>query len=131
VTVDGGNLYWTNVGDGTIGAVTLGPGCTGPAGRPQIVVTGASQPEGVAVGGSVLYWSNAGTGTIGSFDGKTVNQTFITGASEPIGLTVGGGYLFWANAGTGSIGALNLAGGNSNPTYVQDANHPYGLAFGP
>ena len=57
---------------------------TGP--NPNFI-TGATNPDGLAVDGSHIYWANSGSGTIGraNLDGTGVNQGFITGAASPTG----------------------------------------------
>ncbi|HEY1343555.1 MAG TPA: hypothetical protein VGF54_01045 [Streptosporangiaceae bacterium] len=56
----------------------------------QSLVTGASNPAGMAAGTASVYWTNNGGNTIGrvDLDGQNASQTFITGASGPRGVAV-------------------------------------------
>ena len=93
VAVGGGYVYWTDITNNTIGRASLAD----PQGTANdAFITGASDPEGIAVDSSHIYWSNSGDfgdvvpnpNTIGraNLDGTGVDQTFITGASTPEGL---------------------------------------------
>ena len=61
VAVEGGYIYWPNLGTGTIGRASL----TGPE-LEQSWVSGANLPEGIAANGSTVFWTNRTSGTIGS-----------------------------------------------------------------
>jgi hypothetical protein len=81
VAVDEGHLYWTNPGPlhgesglpprplkgaGTVGRATIDPALCGAEPVPCKVdpeyITGATEPEGVAVEAEYLYWANVGQG---------------------------------------------------------------------
>ena len=53
-------------------------------------ITGATNPDGLAVDGSHIYWANSGSTTIGraNLDGVGVNQGFIPGAPSPTGVAL-------------------------------------------
>jgi hypothetical protein len=78
-------VYWTNAG-----ANTVGRGNLDGSGVNQSFITGANNPQGVAVDGSHVYWTNAAANTVGraNLDGSGVNQSFITGANLPAGVAV-------------------------------------------
>ena len=97
VAVDGGHVYWANLGEGA------GPTANGTIGRASIdgtgversFLTGVGTPGGVAVDDAHIYWTNVGqgnpsNGTIGraSIDGTGVARSFLTGVGTPIALAV-------------------------------------------
>ena len=78
VAVDGGHVYWANLGSGTIGRANIDG-----SGVNQSFITGASNPYGVAVDGAHVYWTNNATGIRSAAQTLTevgVKQNFITGA---------------------------------------------------
>jgi hypothetical protein len=123
MSVSGGFLYWANPSADAIGRAKLnGEGAASEV--EEEFITGASNPQYVAVDGEHIYWTNAadgkdGTGTIGraklgASGVEEVNQGFITGASNPTGIAVDSGaeFLYWGNAGsarpTRTIGRAKL-----------------------
>ena len=54
------------------------------------LVTGLSNPLGIAVSGADLFVTNAGTDTIGEYTtaGATVNAALVTGLSAPEGIAI-------------------------------------------
>jgi hypothetical protein len=87
LAVDGQHVDWTGLDSG---APPIGgpPSLTGTIGRanldgsgvePRFIITGASDPTGVAVDAAHVYWINLFTGTIGraNLDGSGVDQSFI------------------------------------------------------
>jgi hypothetical protein len=127
VAVDAAHVYWTNVGNGTIGRANLDG-----TGANQSFITGANLPTGVAVDAAHIYWTNNGNGTIGraELDGTTAKtQSYITGANGPWGVAVDAGYVYWTNAGNGTIGRANLRGiTTKNQSFVTGADGPRGVA---
>jgi hypothetical protein len=100
VAVGNGFIYWSDAANNTIGRASLA-NLSGTVN--DRFITGASDPQGVAVDARYIYWSNSGQGgtatdrnTIGraNVDGTGVNQRFITGASIPYGLQVDNGGVF-------------------------------------
>ena len=79
-----GHLYWANSGNGTIMEANL------DGTNPQTIVTGQSNPVGIAVDAQHLYWANRDSGTIAeaNLDG-TNPQTIVSGQSDAQGMTVG------------------------------------------
>jgi len=83
VAVDSSHIYWANYLGGTINEAPLAGGTA------TTLVTGQSDPVGVAVYGGRLYWNNLGTGTIdeANLNGTGVT-TLVTGQYDPGGLAV-------------------------------------------
>jgi WD40-like Beta Propeller Repeat len=139
VAVDAGHIYWVSPEAGTISRDDLN--CEG---EPEVIVTGASNPQYVAVNAEHIYWTNAGdgkkeTGTIGraKLDGEEVDESFIKGATNPQGIALDGEHIYWSNAGeelpTRTIGRATLAGGSVDQVFVQvdsglQRTTPQGLA---
>jgi hypothetical protein len=101
VTVDANHIYWTNTGcldslerprdeGGTIGRADING--TEASIEPEFI-TGASDPQGIAVNAENIYWANKeapkaiGRATI---EGKEVTQKFYKpdGSREPIGVAL-------------------------------------------
>lgn len=134
-------LYWSNVGGGTIGTASIDG-----TGVDQSLITGGNESEGMATLGQYVYWANYGSGTIGraEINGSDVNQSFITGADDPEGVAVDGQYIYWANTGatatSGSIGRADIDGSNVDQSFITgttgptavavDAEHIYWANFG-
>jgi hypothetical protein len=121
VAVDAGHVYWTNTGPleqfgepengcGTIGRATIDPLTGEVEGEPDPEwITGASNPEGVAVDSSHVYWANAaaeiGTASIGraSIGGGGVDQSFFDAGNErPRGVALDANYLYFSTDEIGS-----------------------------
>ena len=116
-------VYWTNASGGTVGRANLDG-----SGADQMLITGASAPEEMAVDGQHVYWANGGSGTIGraNLDGSGVDQSFITGASSPFGVAVDGQHVYWTNGGSGTIGRANLDGSGVDQSFITGASSPDG-----
>ena len=122
VAVDEHHVYWTNTGPlgegGTIGVDTPVPGA-GTIGRATIAatgagqhvepefITGASDPQGIAVDGGHIYWANrkempgnitpaVGRATLEGEEAKAVNQAFYRpgGSHVPYGVAVSATHLY-------------------------------------
>lgn len=77
------------------------------------LVTGLSNPYGIAVSGGFLYVANEGSGTIGKYTtaGVTVNASLISGLNGPRGIAVSGTDLYVANAGgAGTVEKFTTSG---------------------
>ncbi len=104
----GSGLYWANFSNGTIMAAN--PDGTGV----RALVTGQSNPFGVAVGASYIYWANdvtAGTINRANLDGSGVT-TLVTDQANPYGVAVDATHIYWADYSSGTIMQSDLNGAN-------------------
>jgi hypothetical protein len=110
----GNYIYWSN-GTNAIGRATYAGGDVDPT-----FITGADQPEGVAIYGGRIYWANGGNGTIGraNLDGTDVEQNFITGLNGPTGIAVDGGPAGTASPSQGGLWFASRAVGTASPAKV-------------
>jgi hypothetical protein len=120
----------TNGTTGTIGEYTTDGATVNPA-----LITGLSNPWGIAVSGDHLYVSNIGNGTIGEYttSGAVVNANLITGLTCPVGIAVSGTDLYVVNQGdstSGWIGKYDATTGAAvNPILITGLNNgPYRVA---
>ena len=98
------------------------------------LISGLSQPFGIAVSGDKLFVTHNGfgffTGTVAEYttSGATVNAELITGLDFPFGIAVSGGNLFVTNAtGNGTIGKYTTSGATVNPALVSELGGPSGI----
>ena len=84
VAVSGSELF---VASETLGGGIVGEYTTDLATVNASLISGLSEPEGIAVSGSYLFIANHGTGTIGEYtiSGVTVNASLISGLDGPVG----------------------------------------------
>ena len=119
-----GHIYWTNYSTGTIGRAGLdGAAVT------QALVSGGSNPTGMAARSAWIYWANNTGGTIGRarLDGQKVDQNFIVGASEPRAVAVNGRYVYRTNgARTASVGRADLLGRGMDTDFITGLPGPFG-----
>src|SRR5947209_8214643 len=92
------------------------------------LISGLTQPFGIAVSGSNLFVVNPRDGTIGEYTtaGASVNPALISGLDGPWGITVSGSDLFVVNH-TGAprtIGEYTTAGATVNPALIS-APYPF------
>lgn len=90
VTVNATHIFWADLG-ATVGSMApIGRANLAGSGPNPNFITGATNPNGLAVDGSHIYWANSGSTTIGraNVDGTGVNQGFITGAASPTGVAL-------------------------------------------
>jgi hypothetical protein len=120
-------IYWSSTN--TIWAANL------DGSSPHAIVTGLTDPAGVAVDSSHLYWADSITGTINeaSLDG-TGAHSIVTGPVLPIGVAVSGGHIYWSDQGnlaegSGSIWEANLDGSDPHAV-VTGQNVPDAVAVG-
>ena len=102
VAVSSEYVYWANPEDDAIGRARIDG-----SEIDQSFITGASDPQYVALYGGYLYWTNAAEGKqkegsigrarIGADGAEAVEESFIAGASDPQGIAVNAEYVYWAN----------------------------------
>jgi virginiamycin B lyase len=101
-------------------------------------ITGADQPEGVAVYGGYIYWVNHDTaGSIGRalLNGTGVNENFVpsesaTGGNDinyATGIAVTGSYIYWADTNQNSIARAVTATGTGVQQFITGVNVPRGV----
>ena len=112
-------IYWANL-EGSIGRANLDG-----SGVHQSFITGASNPNFVAVDNAYVFWSNHwsdGSATIGraNLDGSGVNQRFISFhlGDYPGGLATDGTYLYWGNQSTSRIVRASVEGSGVNENFI-------------
>ena len=122
-----GTLWFTNVGNSSIGEVTT----TGKVSN--FTGTGISAPIGIVEGpDGNLWFTNLGNNSIGMITPEGAVSNFTgTGISAPMGITVGSdGALWFTNSGNGSIGRITTSGVVSNYTGSGIVD-PYAITAGP
>jgi hypothetical protein len=96
-----GQIFVTNGGNGSPGAGSVGKyDATTGATLNAALVTGLSNPIGIAVSGSNLLVANNLTGTIGEYDattGATINAALVAGLNKPQCVVVSGTNVFVAS----------------------------------
>ena len=112
IAADRTYLYWTNDGEaGSLGGgQSVGRAKHDGTGIEESFITGANNPNSVAVNDTHIYWANAGGGTIGraNLDGTGVNENFITGVEGPQDVKVADGHIYWATLGFGTTPGSRL-----------------------
>ncbi len=145
VAVDAGSVYWTNTGPldenerpinggGTIGRAAINPISEEAEDVNPEFITGAFNPQGIAVDATHIYWANAATGLqpvfggIGraAIDGSSVVQQFFAIVSfTPYGVALDSTHLYFSfdNVANGSsfVGRVPLAGGDEERLWFGDA----------
>jgi hypothetical protein len=115
-----GQIFVGNAGNGGIGSGTIGEYATSGATVNPALITGLTNPYGVAVSGDKLFFTNINSGTISEYTtaGVPVNGSLITGLSGPWGIAVFGTNLFVVNNGTGIIGKYTTSGATVNASLI-------------
>jgi MYXO-CTERM domain-containing protein len=137
-------IFVNNFSSGTLGEYTtsgatinssLISGLTDPfglalSGSDLFVANEDALTIGIALSGSNLLVSNVGIGTVGEYttSGATVNASLISGLGGPAGLAVSGSNLFVANAVAGTISEYNTSGALVNAALISGLNTPVGIA---
>ncbi len=138
VAVDADHVYWTNTGlrdsngepvdeCGTIGRADIEG--TAPSVEPEFI-SGASNPQGIAVNAAHVYWANAAANhvkrSIGSaaIGGGEVAQEFhlVDPSTIPYGVAVSAGHVYFSldepSFDNGYIGRVTLAGGENASLFI-------------
>lgn len=97
-------------------------------------ITGADQPEGVAVYGGYIYWVNHDTsGSIGRalLNGTDVNQNFVPQEASGLndinyanGIAVTSSYIYWADTNQNSIARASTATGAGVQQFITLSGDP-------
>ena len=100
----------------------------------ESLITGLSQPMGLALSGDELFVLNAGNGTqsIGAYTtgGDEVNSSIVSGLHGAQYLAVSGNLLFVTNLEAGSIGEYTASGETVNTSLVTGLNAHSSFATG-
>lgn len=137
----GGFIYWSDSGHNRISRARLHYDKRGRL-HVQVTrnfITGADDPQGVAVYGGYIYWVNHDVfGSIGRarLDGGDVRQQFVlseraTGGQDlnyPSGIAVTSTYIYWANSNQGSLGRAFTQSGMGASQFIGGLGHPVGVA---
>jgi outer membrane protein assembly factor BamB len=98
------------------------------------LVSGLSQPHGLAYSDGALYVTQYGNGTIGKYDARTgaaINVALVTGLTFPQAVAVSGNVLFVTSLdgqGTGMVGKYDaVTGAPISPSLVVRLNAPMGV----
>jgi hypothetical protein len=118
------HVYWGSLNGNRVGRASP----DGSEVEPNLI-TGASEPWGVAVDGTHLYWANETGNTIGraNLDGSEVEADFIE-AAEPTALAVSEGHIYWIDPGPRSIGRAKLDGTEVEDEFIANVGAFAGLA---
>jgi hypothetical protein len=94
------------------------------------VISGLTDPIGIAISGSDIFVTDQLAGTIGEYTtaGATVNASLVTGLKNPGAIAVSGSDLFVAN-GDGTIGEYTTAGATVNASLVTGLYDTSGIAI--
>ncbi|MBO0747185.1 MAG: hypothetical protein J2O47_02475, partial [Acidimicrobiaceae bacterium] len=101
LAVDGFHIYWTDPGDGGFGNGTIGRADLNGTNPNPACITGANNPQGIAVNAANVYWANdsgGGASSIGraALDCSGVAQSFIPlSGTSPQGLALNATHLYW------------------------------------
>ncbi len=124
-TAHGQLIFVANSNNNTVGEYT-----TSGAVVNAFLVSGLSDPYGIAVSGSDLFVTNQNTGTVGEYttSGAVVNASLVSGLSDPFGIAVSGSDLFVTNYYNNTIGEYTTSGAVVNASLVSGLHSPFGIA---
>jgi hypothetical protein len=136
-----GYLYWADPEDNTIGRAKLN-GASQPTEVDDHFITGADNPQDVAVNSDHIYWVNAaeeaqGSGTIGRADINgalaSVQQDFIAASFEgtynPRAIAVDATHIYWGNVGNPLSGQPRESHGLIRATLEGSAVEEWGKLY--
>ena len=138
--LDGGKIYWTDSGPGTIQRADLDG-----QNREVLFDPIVREPYGIALDMAKMYWTDEVKGTIqrADFDGQN-REVLITGLNRPKRIAlIEGNKIYWTDEGTGKyrgryraepetgkIQAANLDGSNIEDV-LTGLSYPDGIALNP
>ena len=124
-TAHGQLIFVANSNNNTVGEYTTSGAVVNAS-----LVSGLSDPYGIAVSGSDLFVTNQNTGTIGEYttSGAVVNASLVSGLSDPFGVAVSGSDLFVTNYYNNTIGEYTTSGAVVNASLVSGLHSPFGIA---
>jgi len=96
------------------------------------LITGLSEPNGIAASGGYLYVVNKQANTIGKYtmSGQVVDASFITGLSGPTQLIASGTSLYVMNTSNTTIGKYSTAGQTVSSAFITlTQSFPYSMAL--
>jgi hypothetical protein len=114
IAVDSANVYWTDLGDGSVRKISK-------AGGNAVVLAQSQQgPRRIAVQGAYVYWSNNLGGAImrAPIDGSSAPQV-VSAANQPWGLVVDATYVYWVDTGTTAILKAPVSSGSASVVLKQ------------
>jgi hypothetical protein len=125
--VDGGQIFVSDWSSGKVGEWTTSGSSTNPS-----LITGLSEPNGIAASGGYLYVVNKQANTIGKYTmaGQVVDASFITGLSGPTQLIASGTSLYVMNTSNTTIGKYSTAGQTVSSAFITlTQSFPYSMAL--
>jgi hypothetical protein len=127
----GAYVYWSDHGSFFTGTgTTLGRANVDGTGVNTSLVTGASQPAGMAVDESHVYWADGTSIGRANLDGSGSNPDFISTGTAVADVATDGTYIWWTDA-SRYVGRANIDGTGTPSAHCIDAgvsSQPAGLA---
>ncbi len=122
IAISGNDLF--------VGAYTgrIGEYTTSGAAVNASLITGLSEPVGIAVSGGNVFVGNQSSGTVGEYttSGAVVNASLITGLTDPDGIMVSGGDIFVGNG--DAISEYTTSGALVNGSFITELDGPVSFA---
>ncbi len=130
IATDGTNVYWTDLGSGTVMQEPVGGGPI------TMLASGQASPSGIAVSGGYVYWVDTSGGTVNKVPvgGGTITM-LASGQSLPTDVATDGVNVYWTNNGGSSnnvnqepVGGgpiINLANNSSAFGIATDGSNVY------
>jgi len=98
IAVDGLNVYWTDIGTGTVASVPVGGGTATP------LAEGQSSPRRLALDDDYVYWTNElGAAVMRAPKDGSGTPELVSAASSPWGIVVIGDRVCWINTGDNTL----------------------------